>query len=51
MQPINTLTVDGQTYVIQDPNALTEQILEEKKPELVQAVLQALPVYNGEVAE
>ena len=29
MQPINTLTVNGQTFVIRDPNGVTAQQLEE----------------------
>ena len=51
MQPINTLTVNGQTFVIQDPNAVTAQQLEQMQTQLVQAVIQALPVYGGEVVE
>lgn len=29
MQPIHTLTVNGQTFIIQDPNAATAQQLEQ----------------------
>ena len=53
MKPISTLTVNGETFVICDPNGITRQQLEETlaaaKAETVEAVIAALPVYQGEV--
>ena len=49
MKPINTISVNGETFLIQDPNAVTAQQLEEKLADVVQAVIAELPVYTGEV--
>lgn len=43
MEFVNTLTVNGQTYTLQDPNAVTHQQLEAKIEEIAQTVLEALP--------
>ena len=55
MKFVNTLVVNGETYVLQDKNAVTEdkitESLEEAKAELVAAVLAALPTYHGEIEE
>ena len=43
MNFVNAFTVNGQTYTLQDPNAVTHQQLEAKIEEIAQTVLEALP--------
>ena len=42
MNFVNAFTVNGQTYTLQDPNAVTHQQLEAKIEEIAQTVLEAL---------
>ena len=49
MNFVNTLIVDGQSYIVQDPNAVTRQQLQTEVEEMVADLFAALPVYNGEV--
>ena len=49
MKPISTLSINGESFEICDPNAVTAQQLEERLADMVQAVIDQLPVYAGEV--